>query len=298
MIALHQIDMYQMSEEFHEIFQAAVNHLQRSLGARQIHWLKARAEPPYLEHLSFRIGSQLFFVRVTDESDQIQGPSSIEGLLRVARGSNGHACLMPMRRDRSTGDWHPVSSGSGLVDLASGKPLTFNDGDFSDLVLMTPWEQHDMSVGVVRAQLEKNGYQIMSSCGDPDIKPSVWFIGDSGRPEWVIVKSHTFPDGPPEVSDDEVQEISGRTSEFADLGHFAPVGLVNANDLELPLVRGAPMYVRYEGLEKVFGDTSQIMITRRRVDEESSKPKSGCLGVAAVAALIPTVSLALGYFLI
>ena len=84
--------MAQVSEAFAQCWKAAGLHLQEQ-GQGSLKWLRAHLNPPFLEHLSFRIGNQLFFVRVEDAREQVAGPSSLEGLLSIADGSQGHACV-------------------------------------------------------------------------------------------------------------------------------------------------------------------------------------------------------------
>ena len=58
---------------------------------------------------------------------------------------------------------------------------------------MTDWELHDFAVQVVRESLEREGCELMSWQGDPEVDPSIWFIGRSGHPEWVVVRAARFP---------------------------------------------------------------------------------------------------------
>ena len=58
---------------------------------------------------------------------------------------------------------------------------------------MTPWEVHDMAVQVVRDYLEKEGFELMSWQGNPEVDPSIWFVGKTRRTEWVVVRPAKFP---------------------------------------------------------------------------------------------------------
>src|SRR4051794_19299837 len=111
---MHEIEAQNVSEEFARCWQAAGRHIEaQAQGAPRI-WLKANLNPPFLEHLSFRLGNQLFFVRIEDAENRLEVPGSRKGLLAVSRGCRGHACLMPMRRQ--AGVWKPDSLGWGLLD--------------------------------------------------------------------------------------------------------------------------------------------------------------------------------------
>ena len=118
---MYDIEMHQMSPEFRACWHAAGRHLQHQADGR-LFWLRAHPHPPVLEHLSFRLGNQLFFVRVEDESGEICGPGSLHGLFSVALEAKGCPCLLPMRRVRG-GKWVADLPGWGLVLAGIGKAV-------------------------------------------------------------------------------------------------------------------------------------------------------------------------------
>jgi hypothetical protein len=88
-------------------------------------WLRAELHAPSLEHLSFRLGNQQFFVRILPE-DMDTVPGTLHGLLTIASACRGHACLMPMEKRR--GNWETSVSGWGLVAANTSKlidPILF-----------------------------------------------------------------------------------------------------------------------------------------------------------------------------
>ena len=87
---MHDIPMSEVTPEFARCWQAAGMHIERAAGGQLNAWLRAHLNPPFLEHLSFRLGNQLFFLRVEDEEGRIEGPGSLQGLLSVADGCSGH----------------------------------------------------------------------------------------------------------------------------------------------------------------------------------------------------------------
>ena len=78
---MHNIEMQEMSAEFLSSWQAAGNHLNNQVQGGIQSWLRAHPHPPVLEHLSFRLGNQLFFVRIEDAEKRVQGPGSLRGLM-------------------------------------------------------------------------------------------------------------------------------------------------------------------------------------------------------------------------
>lgn len=251
---MHNIEMHEVTEEFARCWQAAGRHLQAQVQGK-MNWLKASLSPPFLEHLSFRLGNQLFFVRLEPSDSRIRVPASREGLLSIAKGCNGHPCIMPMVQRR--GFWTPDNSGWGLVDLISEKLMDPVALVSDEPIEMTDWEIHDFAVQVVRDQIVKDGRELMSSQGNPAVDPSIWFVGNDG-PEWVVVRAARYPAAKVDVPAN-LPEIADSCARFGKAGHFASVTIANADDAfdssgkspSLPLWRGYGMYVRFTGIEPV-----------------------------------------------
>ena len=115
-------------------------------------WIKhAPRFGPCLDHLSFTLGNQAFFVRMEDADGCIEFPGTREGLECVADDWLGYSCIMPMRRVESAAeeDWRPVLRDWGLVsprtELAVKPPVLL----VNDPVPATDWELHDFAVNIV-----------------------------------------------------------------------------------------------------------------------------------------------------
>lgn len=252
---MYDIQMRAMSEDFFRCWQSAGRHLNAQVQDGIQSWLRAHPNPPFLEHLSFRLGNQLFFVRIVDVSGKVKGPGRLRGLFMVADRTNGRACLLPMKRISRTGKWEPVHPGWGLIDARTNAPVDpvalVND----ELIEMTRWELHDMAVEIVRGQLEQQGYELMSWQGNPDVDPSLWFIGESDGPEWVVVRSIGFPEKHA-TRPDNWEEITSQCAHTSRIGHFASVLLTStdqdpesADRTPRPIWRGHAIEVQYNGLE-------------------------------------------------
>ena len=236
---MHEIEMHEASQEFARCWQAAGRHLEKCTGDYPPQWLKADLSPPLLEHLSFRLGNQLFFIRLEDVDGRLAVPGHRDGLMMIAEGCQGHPCIMPMRRSRT--EWAPALPGWGLIALTTGAsidPL----GLVSDaLIEMTEWEMQDLAVQIVRDQLVAQGRQIMSSQGNPNVDPALWFVGDAG-PEWVVVRAYRATErGPPRPAN--WPSIVASCSRLSSRGHFVPVGIQNAKEPDKPLWRGYEMSI-------------------------------------------------------
>jgi hypothetical protein len=247
---LHDIQLDDCSQEFVSCWTMAGKHIENSAQGK-LFWLKAHLHPPFLEHLSFRLGNQLFFVRIEDIDTNLKTPGSLDGLMRVATGCNGYPCILPMKKRGN--NWIPTEDGWGLIHAVSRKqidPVMLISGENIE---MTEWELYDFAVQIVRNNL--HGHQIMSWSSDPEITPSIWFIGEHG-PEWVLVKAVKYPETDAKLPND-IAKLYHKCSKIATKGHFAVVGIASSDqqhsnaDAMLPLFRGHGLVARYEGLRSI-----------------------------------------------
>jgi hypothetical protein len=256
---MHNIHMAEVTEDFAKCWKAAGVHIQSQVQGEFKSWLRAHINPPFLEHLSFRLGNQLFYIRIQDVDDELEIPGSLKGLLSIANGSKGHACLMPMKK--IAGNWTCATSGWGLVSVETEASINPVDFISDEQIEMTDWELQDFAVQVVRKNLEDEGRQLMSWQGNPSVDPSIWFVGDDG-PEWVIVRA--FRHGPIKASKpNNWKEIVSSLKNTGSSGNYAEVTCASPDDVFDPtgdnaakLFRGQGLRVRYLGLEKEMASQS------------------------------------------
>ena len=93
---MYDIEMHEASEEFAQCWQAAGQHLQSVATDVNLNWLKSSLVPPYLEHLSFQIGNQNFFIRIKADNRSLDVPGNDAGFRNIANQWKGIACLLPM----------------------------------------------------------------------------------------------------------------------------------------------------------------------------------------------------------
>jgi hypothetical protein len=246
---MREIWMSNVSDDFAKCWRAAGIHLEHQFQGTLDSWIRAELAPPFLEHLSFLLSNQLFFIRLEDVEGGLDVPGNLNGLLSVADGCNGHPCLMPMRL--RSGRWLPVSPGWGLVHAgARVDPPTLVT---TELIEITDWELHDCAVQTVREQIKKEGHEITLWQGNPSVDPSIWFDGDKGL-EWVVVRAVRFPKKDA-ILPANWASITQSCARISKTGHFASVSIANADDPfdpsgagVVPLWRGHAMVVRYQGL--------------------------------------------------
>jgi hypothetical protein len=254
---MYKVEAQEMSPEFLTCWKAAGAHLNSQAQGGIQSWLRAHPHPPVLEHLSFRLGNQLFFIRVEDADDNVEGPGSLLGLLSIADGCNGHACILPMKKKFFGGAWVAERAGWGLVDARTGAAVDPVMLITDEKIEMTDWELQEFAVQVVRTQLKKDGFQLIAWQGNPDVDPAIWFVGKSKQPEWVVVRAVRYP-----LSEASKPAnwagIAAGCAPKSDIGHFAQVAFASTDDPfdpsganVVPLWRGHGTHVRYKGLESV-----------------------------------------------
>lgn len=251
--SVRHIPMDQASPGFAQCWSAAGRHLQaQSEGT--LFWLRAHLDPPFLEHLSFRIGNQVFFIRVEDVDGLVHGPGSTEGLEWIASECRGHALIMPMRLRKE--GWRPDAADWGLIDLTTRRLFNPLDVVTDTPEEMTPWELHDLAVQIVRHDLAASGKKLMSWQSAPQVSPSIWFEGEAG-PEWVVVfgahRSNPIRELPVTV-----RVVDNEILKQSTTGHLAYVEYAIADDpfdpdtsastAPLPMYRGSKLFAKYDGL--------------------------------------------------
>ena len=74
---MHDIEMHEASPEFERCWSAAGAHHNSQVQDGLQSWLRAHLTPPFLEHLSFRLGNQLFFIRLEDVEGRLKVPGPL-----------------------------------------------------------------------------------------------------------------------------------------------------------------------------------------------------------------------------
>jgi hypothetical protein len=252
---MYEIENDEITEDFYSCWKAAGMHLRKQTGDGNLSWLRDHLNPPFREHLSFRLGNQLFFVRVEDVDGKVRGPGNPQGFITAAQNADGRACILPMKKKFFGGAWMADERGWGLLDAYTKEPINPVALITDQNIEMTPWEIQDMAVQVVRDYLAQQGFKLMAWQGDPMVDPSIWFLGKSKGLEWVLVRSAKHPAKSAERPKDW-QKLETGLAKTGTVGHFASVGLVSVDqpfetndEVPVPLFRGHGMHVRFTGLE-------------------------------------------------
>ena len=250
---MYDIEMQGVSEDFVKCWKAAGQHLQTYDKDVNINWLKSDLIPPFLEHLSFRIGNQLFFVRIVTNDDSIKMPGNDTGYLTISEGCHGNACLMPMEQQGQA--WIPIHPGWGIIHPVTNKSIIPVELVTDEKIEITDWELHDFTVQIVRDHVvQKMKFQLMSSQGNPNVDPSIWIVGERG-PEWIVVRGVRYPEKEA-LLPKNIKDIANDCARLSKIGHFASVSLANQEDAfdpsgnipALPILMGFGANIRFNGL--------------------------------------------------
>ena len=249
---MHRIDQNEPSEEFQTAWKAARVHIQNQC-VEGIYWIRARLEGPLIEHLSFRIGNQLFFVFVEAAEFSLSDFSS--AFLDYSCHANAIPCVFSMTK--RFGVYHPVKSGWGLVHARTKRQIDPIQLVSDELIEISDWELQDFSVNLVMSKLEAEGKFVYSTCSDPELHPSLWFV-EAEKHYWVVVKGRRYPSSRVE-SKETLSKIAASIATTESSGYLAYVTVANSDDPFdydaeqngnfLPLYRGHGMVTKYNGLE-------------------------------------------------
>ena len=244
------------SEDFVLCWQAAGVHLSEMNDLGRKRFIRASLTPIVLEHLSFVLGNQIFFIHVCDVNEEVQPPSPVKGCIYAAELGNGVPCILEMQKDENN-DWVPANEGWGLKHAETNELINLQDYMTNEEVEITDWEVADVANLRVVKEIEESGGTILSTNSDPNVHPSIFFVDQDEIPKFVIVVTARYPNEP-ELDEDLIEKIKEGVSGFATSGYIAEVTLVSADDSfdpdakengnYLPLWRGAGYHQKFSGL--------------------------------------------------
>ncbi len=223
----------------------------------ELRWIKPILCQPIVEHFSFYVGGQAYFIQVIDMDHKIHIDSTAtKKMLEVADAYNGYACFMLLKKFNSNNitSWCPVYPNWGLIEIKSGKEIDPYSLVSDHPVLATRWELHQYAIDFVVNHLISTEHNILAIISNPKIMPSIWFENND-QAEWVVVKEYFYPYTSVDNIDDFVKFLrNSASSEYH--GYYAEVGIHALNqDLfkeKCPLYRGDTLNFLFDGLKKCF----------------------------------------------
>ena len=247
----YPIPMNEVTDDFVRCWQSAGKHLQSQIEHDALNFFRANLTPPFLEHLSFRLGNQIFFIHVTDDQGELKKPSKLEATFTAAEIGKGIPCQMVMQRTRT--GWEPKFGGWGLTHAETGETVSPLDLVSDELIEMSDWELQDFAIQIVRDHLEKEGCKVDSSVSDPNIDPQIWFEGKDGEFHYAVVRGVRYPVKEANLPHN-IEGIIDYCAQKTKSGYFGSVAVANADEAfdpdggGMPLWRGHGLLVGFHGL--------------------------------------------------
>jgi len=248
---MYQIEQPEPTDEFKKAWISAGRHIQNQADTGFM-WLRADLNRPFAEHLSFRIGNQIFFIFV--EAAEFNYKKNGKLFDRMCKEANAIPCIMPMTQ--SFGSWRPHYNGWGLINAelnVAMNPLTFVT---DELIEMTDWELFDFAIQVVCAEITKQGKKILSKQSSQEIDPTIWYQDETGT-NYIVVRAARHPETNISLPKN-IRDVMQACSKEAENGYFASVIFANSDDPVdpdaksngnfLPLYRGHAVFPNYSGL--------------------------------------------------
>lgn len=211
-----------ITQDYLDAWKVAFEHLSAYLqgcdfewgpeGLSKYQWRRAHPYPPCLEHLSFRCGNKIYFIRL--KLDDVELPGSLEGLHRISTGNNAIACLFPLQRQGDT--FIPTESGCGLVDATTNERIEPHTLVTKEDFPLTEWELNYMALLMTLDALRQDGIEVLNAIDDPEIHPTIWIHDRQGNPRWILVR-HLRHRKFPENWDTIPKEISGYPGHFVNI---------------------------------------------------------------------------------
>jgi hypothetical protein len=257
---MYKIDTHNISEEFLNAWRFAGKNLTNQ-GQGSLSWIRSHLYQPFDDHLSFRVGNQIFSVLVEVENSFMESSLTDQERNNQAKfcsSNNLVPCIYKVKKN-SQGEYESIYQAWNLVHAETERPINPVELISEDLIEMSPWEVHDVGVQIVVNNIEKEGGEIFSHQSVLKIDPSIWFKRD-GKGFYVIVRAVRYPEldaKRPENLMETIKAIkSMKSPEGKAEGYFASVGIANADNPSegenpLPLYRGGGMHIRFTGIEKL-----------------------------------------------
>ena len=250
-------------------------------------WIKPELTYPAFDHFTFAFGNQVFpvFVELIREGVSLMQRKERDRLVEAAAHNRLVPCLckmnlVPVRSSvlaRTFGGNPPAGNHFGLEpvdgagwnlwDARTNAPVDPAKLATDERIEMSEWELRNFAIKIVRDDLAETGRKVTSFCDVPEIDPQIWFLDEKGRECWALVRFLRNPE------DDDFRKWVGYENKDSRLktydGFFAGVGAASAEPVlfdragqivplskrfggDAPLWRGDGMYVRYEGLKRIY----------------------------------------------
>lgn len=115
---------------------------------------------------------------------------------------------------------------------------------------LTDQELHNLAMNIVGRQLEAEGYEFLGVNSKPKKNPQFVCLKEK-QLYFVVVRSVPYPENPKKYDVELLQKVKKHAEGFEAKSYYAGVGLINAQDPELPVYLNEDYIVEYDGLVQV-----------------------------------------------
>ena len=243
------IPMTEVSDSFFECWQAVGSHLQSMPTNFNFRFHNLSPAPPWLEHLCFNLGNQIFFVCIEDVDGQLKTPTDASHCIHAASLIDGVPCVMSMKLE--DGRWQPTIEGWGLIHAKTGEVVNPSSYVTPAKVEISDWELQDLAVGYVCDYIKHEGGTIESRNPDSKIFPSLFYSKDG-----VQKFAGVFAARHPRTASLELGQLDQIRQQTNYEGSYAVVTVASEWDafdpedtVGFPLRRGDGLLFRMDGLK-------------------------------------------------
>lgn len=184
---MRRIDTFEIPDEFQRAWNASGLHIESQVQG-QVSWIRAHLHQPLVDHLSFRLGNQIFAILIDAiRAGQRFFPITQEGMatfLKWNKQANAIPCVLKMQFDDVSGESVPSLGEWGLTHAETWEAVRPFDLVTDEKIEMSDWELHDFAVQVVRDDLVKKGVNVTSWQSILDLDPAIW-CRDGDALSWV-----------------------------------------------------------------------------------------------------------------
>ena len=264
-----QIDAinYQPTQDFIDCYSIVVKHLIIKSDNALV-WQKCHPAPPFLEHLSFHLGNQSFFVRLFDINLELEEPDNQDGTFKAGKLFNGTACYIAV--EKVDGEWVIAADGWGLFLHEDRAPDFPNDKPINPPTLITdekiPLNDAEYHYKAVLGTMEMLSDKLPNARFHPpnyyrsSVPHLLMHQPDKPYQEAFVIFSYRSPE---DVSKNDerkknIEETKGRLMDFGfktyvfDVVLFSEGEMGNKTDEMIPIHRGEvyiSSYNKVEGLD-------------------------------------------------
>jgi len=117
---------------------------------------------------------------------------------------------------------------------------------------LTEQELHNLAMNIVGKQLEADSFEFMAVYSELMKYPQFVCLQEK-KLHFVIVKAFGYPGDPKDIEfyRSDLNKMRDHALKFEASTFYAPVGLVNASDYDLPVYLNEEYIVDYDGLIKI-----------------------------------------------